>query len=65
MMYFNGMPYEDENDYCIAIDILSKAIENYDPSKFGYTFARDITPIYNFGASGKEGALFAIPVMKI
>lgn len=65
MLYFNGMPYENEEDFCKAINIVFESIENYRPEVYGYAFADDIAPRFNFGASSATGARMAVPVKKI
>lgn len=63
LLYFKGMPYENEEDFCEAIRIVMEAIENYRPEAYGYRFS-DEAPRFNFGATGATGAKFAIPVTK-
>lgn len=65
MLYFQSEPYENENDFCLAIENTYKAIGKYVPEQFGYTFAYDIAPTFNFGADKKNGAKLAIPVLKM
>lgn len=62
MLFFNGAPYEDENDFCIAIDIVWEAVDSYDPELYGWQAAPELAPRFNFGASGALGARMAIPV---
>jgi len=62
MLYFRGMPFENEDDFCKAIDIVFKAIENYKPELYGYGFAEEVAPKFNFGASAEMGAKMAVPV---
>lgn len=62
MLYFQGMPFEKDSYFCDAIDIVMEAIENYQPQLYGYSFADDIAPCYNFGASAESGAKMAVPV---
>ncbi|HML34766.1 MULTISPECIES: hypothetical protein [Sporomusa] len=62
MLYFQGVPLEDEQDFREAIGIVFKAIENYKPELYGYSFAYDIAPQFIFGTSKKIGAKMAVPV---
>ena len=62
MLYFRGMPFENEEDFAKAIDIVFEAITNYTPEFYGYAFADELAPKFNFGASAKMGAKAAIPV---
>lgn len=63
-LYFNGMPYEDQNDFPIAIGILNEAIENYPFEQFGWKKS-DTAPVLGMGAEAETGARTAIPVEKI
>lgn len=60
-LYFNGMPYEDPNDFPIAI--VNKAIENYPFERFGWIRSDD-GPYLGMGAEPDTGARTAIPVKK-
>ena len=64
MLFFNGAPYEDENDFCIAIDIVWEAVDNYNPDPYGWQAAPELAPRFNFGAEEALGARMAIPVKK-
>jgi len=63
MLFFTGAPYENEEDFCIAIDIVWEAVDNYMPSLYGWQAAPGLAPRFNFGADEKQGARMAIPVM--
>ena len=65
MLFFNGVPYEDENDFCIAVDIVWEAVETYNPELYGWQTAPELAPRFNFGAEGALGARMAIPVKAI
>jgi len=62
MLYFRGMPFENGEDFCIAKDIVFEAIESYKPELYGYAFADEDAPKFNFGASEQMGAKMAVPV---
>ena len=62
MLFFNGAPYEDENDFCVAIDIVWDAVDNYKPEIYGWHTAPELAPRFNFGSEGALGARMAIPV---
>lgn len=64
-LYFQSEPYNNEDDFCIAIDCVDKAIEKYDYSRLGYSVIKEKAPAYNYGAQPKAGARLAIPVEKI
>jgi len=62
MLFFNGTPYENEEDFCIAIDIVYDAVEGYNPALYGWQASPELAPRFNFGAEGPLGARMAIPV---
>lgn len=63
-LYFNGMPFNDPNDFPIAIGILNEAIEAYPFKHFGWKRS-DNAPYLGMGAETKTGARTAVPVEKI
>ncbi|HOL92257.1 MAG TPA: AraC family transcriptional regulator [Clostridiales bacterium] len=62
-LYFTGMPYEDPNDFPIAIGIVNEAIENYPFERFGWERSDD-GPYLGMGAAPDTGARTAVPVKK-
>lgn len=62
MLYFRGSPYENEDDFCEAIEIVTEAMRNYKPEEYGFSYAFDLAPRFNFGASAAGGAKMAVPV---
>lgn len=64
MMFFQTSPFEREEDFCQAIDTLTNAQVQYDPTLYGYEYALDEAPAYQFGASAQKGARMAMPVRK-
>jgi len=62
MLFFNGAPYEVEEDFCIAIEIVWEATDNYKPELYGWQASPELAPRFNFGAEEKLGARMAIPV---
>ena len=65
MLYFNGAPFEKGEDFPKAINIVFEAIATYQPEKYGYAFADELAPRFNFGASCEIGAKMAIPVVQM
>ena len=65
MLYFQGPPFEDQNNFCEAIGILWELMDAYDPKLYGWEYAPEIAPYCNFGAETETGALMARPVRKI
>lgn len=63
MLYFQSEPFENEEDFCKAIESTYAAIEKYDAGSYGYRFAYDIAPAFNFGADTKMGAKLAVPAV--
>ncbi len=64
LMYFQSEPFEDENDFGEAIGLVFRAYESYMPENYGYEFALDQAPLFNFGAAAETGAKIAVPVRK-
>ena len=64
MLFFNGSPYDNEEDFCIAIDIVWEAVDNYNPGMYNWQAAPELAPRFNFGADEKQGARIAIPVIR-
>lgn len=62
MLYFQGAPFEDENDFGEAIGLLWELMEAYDPKVYGFKYSPEIAPYFNFGAGAKTGARMAVPV---
>lgn len=62
MMYFQTEPFENEDEFGKAIDIVCKAMNRYNPKQYGYEYALELAPKYNYGASKEMGAKQAIPV---
>ena len=67
MMVFQSRLFEDEDDYAVAIAEVNEAIREYDPSPFGYAFAMDMAPRYNYGAGalGNDRGIRAMQAMPV
>ena len=65
MMVFQSRPFDDEDDYDVAIGEVNKAIREYDPTPFGYEYALDIAPRYNYGASSSDRGIRARQAMPV
>ena len=63
-MWFQGAPYEDEGWYGYAHEEIDRAIANYQPERFGYAFAKELAPMFTYGASAATGCRTVIPVRK-
>lgn len=60
-MWFQGVPYEDENWFGCAHEELARAISNYKPELYGYAFAKDSAPHFMYGTSAETGCKEMIP----
>ncbi|NLF00638.1 MAG: helix-turn-helix transcriptional regulator [Anaerolineales bacterium] len=65
MLYFQGAPFEDDNDFGEAIGTLWEIMAAYDPTQYGWQYAPELAPYFNFGAAAKSGAKMARPVKEI
>ncbi len=63
-LYFNGMPYADPKDFCVAIGILNEAIQAYPFDQFGWKKSNN-APFLGMGAKAETGARAAVPVEKL
>lgn len=64
MLYFQGMPFENDEDFCTAIEIVVQAIANYPLEQYGLALDSETAPRFNFGAEAKTGAKMAFPVKR-
>lgn len=62
MLYFQGQPFENEEDFPQALEIVMQAIRKYRPEQWGYQLDLSLAPCFNFGASAEKGAKMALPV---
>lgn len=65
MLYFQSEPYEKPEDFGKAIESVYAASGKYEPAVYGYQFAYEKAPAFNFGADSSIGARIAIPVLRI
>lgn len=65
MLYFQSEPYEREEDFCQAIESTYAAIEKYEPQRYGFDFAYDLAPAFNFGAESEKGAKLSVPAKRL
>jgi AraC-like DNA-binding protein len=63
-LYFAGMPYADEDDFGVAIDIVNEAVANYPYQRMGWKRS-DAAPQLGLGADTKVGAEVYVPVVKL
>ena len=60
MLYFESESFDNEEDFFQACQSVIKAVAEYDPQKYGYEYADDLAPRFNFG--GVSNFRYAIPV---
>lgn len=65
VVWFQGMPYDDENWYGGAHAELDHAMNHYNPALFGYQFAFDVYPQFQYSASAKKGVKAVKPVARL
>mgnify|MGYP006900624759 FL=1 len=63
-LYFQGMPFDDQNDFPIAIGIVNEAVESYPYAQYGWKRS-DNGPVLGMGAEAETGARTAVPVEKM
>ena len=63
-LYFQGMPFDNSDDFPIAIGIVNNAIDSYPFEQFGWKKS-DNAPYLGMGTREKTGACTAVPVEKI
>ena len=64
MLYFQTEPFDKEEDFGIAIENVLRTIDKYNISSYGFEYAFDLAPKFNFGASTDMGAKQALPVLR-
>jgi len=65
MLFFQGATFENENDFGVAIDTLWEVMDTYTPETYGWKYAPELAPYFNFGASPDFGAKMAQSVVTI
>jgi AraC-like DNA-binding protein len=63
-LFFHVAPYENEEDFGIAHEILSAAMTNYNAEQYGWKLS-DVAPCLTFSATAKLGVKSAVSVEKI
>lgn len=63
-MMFQGQPYKDE-EMGQACAILDKAFESYKPEPYGWAWADELGPVYQYAPIPERGCILARPVRKI
>lgn len=63
-MMFHGQPYKDE-EMGQACAILDNAYDNYKPEPYGWQWADELGPVYQFAPMPERGCRLARPVRKL
>ena len=64
-MWFQGAPYEDDHWFGAAHEEMARAVANYTPELYGYEFAEDSAPHFQYGTSAATGCREMIPVRRL
>ena len=64
MMIFQGQQYDDEY-FEEEVGMVMKAIDNYDPEPFGFVWASDAAPRFQYAPLGSRGYIEGRPVRQI
>ena len=64
-MWFQGAPYEDDHWFGAAHEEMARAVANYKPELYGYEFAKDTAPNFQYGTSAATGCREMIPVKRL
>ena len=62
MLYFQGAPFDDFRE---AIGTLWEIMDTYDPTQYGWHYAPDLAPYFNFGTTANGSAKMARPVIPV
>jgi len=62
MLYFTGAPFEDFRE---AIGTLWDIMPAYDPTQYGWQYAPELAPYFNFGTDEKTRAKMAKPALPL
>lgn len=65
MVYFKSQPFENEDDFCLYIDSVNKAIDDFDFSALSLKVDLQAGPCMNFGAQPESGAKIAYPASRM
>jgi len=61
-MVFHGEPYEDPEKYVEAVEIVQEAIARYNPKHFGWDWAFEDGPRFQFPPTTEQGYVEGLPV---
>lgn len=64
MLCFQSEPFDKEETFCQAMDIVYHAADVYNPESHGYRYCFDCVPKFNYGAYPETGARLEFPVEK-
>lgn len=62
MLIFQSQPYDNEDDYHLAIKETFEFIDNFDYESINFKRNDELAPLFNFGADTENGARIMVPV---
>lgn len=65
MMEFVTPPFARDEDFCQALSQAFHAADAWQPARYGWAWAFDCAPRYNFGADAATGARLSLPVRRV
>lgn len=65
MLSFQSQPFQTEEEFFFLMGEVLTAAETFDAAAYGYDYADDHTPRFNFGGQEEKGARIAVPVRRI
>ena len=65
MMWFQGAPYDDESWFGESHSEMYRTIGNYKPELYGYEFALDSAPRFEYGTFAATGCKVMIPIRRL
>lgn len=65
MVFFKSQPFENEDDFCLYIDAVNNAADNFDYTAVSLRSDLQAGPCMNFGAKPENGAKIALPAAKL
>jgi len=65
MLYFQSQSFTTDEEFFILMEKVFEAVDTFDASAYGYAYADDLAPRFNFGGPDNKGAKVAIPVKSV
>jgi AraC family transcriptional regulator len=64
-MVFQGQPYKGDEEMGPACAVLDRAFEQYKPEGFGWKWADDDGPMFQYAPMPERGCILARPVRPV